>query len=236
MRVLVPAGEWKAGERVGLDEHEIHHLKVRRAKEGERVEILDGAGLQGTGTLVKADRQWMVEVNAAEVREPPAALTLGVAAGDRDRFSWMVEKSVELGVTRIVPLETARTSGVATRLKASHIARIRRSALEAIKQCGASWTAVIKEPIPWFRFVSEPLSGTGWLAHQTGAPAPASMDRDPATVLIGPEGGLTEDEIEMAVSAGYRVTVLGKHTLRFETAALAAASVITQARLRGHHG
>lgn len=241
MRVLVPRGGcppggWKAGKRIGLDEHEIHHLKVRRAKEGERVEILDGAGLQGTGTLLKANREWMVEVNAAEVHEPPAALTLGVAAGDRDRFSWMVEKLVELGVTRIVPLETARTSGVATRLKASHIARTRRSALEAIKQCGASWAAVIEEPIPWSRFVSEPLSGTGWLAHQTGVPAPASMDRHPATVLIGPEGGLTEDEMEMAVSAGYRATALGEHTLRFETAALAAASVIAQARLRGHHG
>jgi 16S rRNA (uracil1498-N3)-methyltransferase len=62
------------------------------------------------------------------------------------------------------------------------------------------------------------------------------MDQRPATVIIGPEGGLTEDEVEMAVSAGYQPLALGPHTLRFETAALAAAAAITQARMRGPHG
>jgi 16S rRNA (uracil1498-N3)-methyltransferase len=240
MRVLVkpggcPPGGWEAGKRVSLEDDELHHLKVRRAKEGEKVEVLDGAGLQGSGILVKADQEWMVEIHAAKVHEPPAALTLGVAAGDRDRFSWMVEKSVELGVTKIVPLKTERTRGVATRLKDSHIPRLRRSALESLKQCGASWAPTVESPVTLSGFLgAPPLSGSGWLAHQAGAPAPASLDQNPVTVIVGPEGGLTEDELKMAASTGYRPISLGDHTLRFETAALAAAAAVTQARMRGH--
>jgi 16S rRNA (uracil1498-N3)-methyltransferase len=236
MRVLVQGGGWAAGQRVSLDEHEAHHLKVRRAKDGERVEVLDGAGLKGTGILVKADREWMVELNAAEVHEAPPALTLGVASGDRDRFFWMVEKSVELGVTRIVPLESERTAGVTTRLKHTHIDRLRRSAVESIKQSGASWAPAVENPVPLSSFVKEPPSGSRWLAHQTGAPAPALLDQSPVIVIVGPEGGLTEEELETAISAGFRPISLGLHTLRFETAALAAAAAVTQARMRGHLG
>jgi 16S rRNA (uracil1498-N3)-methyltransferase len=219
-----------------LDENEIHHLKVRRAQGGERVEVLDGAGLEASGILVKSGREWAVEIDAAEVHEMPPALTLGVALGDRDRFSWMVEKSVELGVTRIVPLETERTAGVATRLKDAHIPRLRRSALESIKQCGASWAPAVENPVPLTMFVNEALNGTGWLAHQSGAPTPAALDQSPVTVIVGPEGGLTEEELEMAESAGYGPISLGAHTLRFETAALAAAAAVTQARMRGQFG
>jgi 16S rRNA (uracil1498-N3)-methyltransferase len=241
MRVLVGRGSgagalWAVGRRVSLDEDEIHHLKVRRAKDGERVEVLDGAGLKGSGTLVKANREWMVQLDAAEVQEPPPALTLGVASGDRDRFSWMVEKSVELGVTRIVPLDSERTAGVATRLKPSHIARLRRSVLESVKQCGASWAPAVESPVSLSSFVEEPVTGSRWLAHQTGTPAPALLDQSPVTVIVGPEGGLTEKELETATSAGFHPTSLGLHTLRFETAALAAAAAITQARMRRQLG
>jgi 16S rRNA (uracil1498-N3)-methyltransferase len=236
MRVLVERGSWEAGKRVSLDGHERHHLQVRRARDGEKVELLDGAGLHGSGTLVKAGEEWLVEINTAEVQRPPAVLTLAVASGDRDRFSRVVEKSAELGVTRIVPLETRHTAGVATRLKDAHIARLGRSALEATKQCGASWAPVIEHPVPLESFVREPLSGHGWLAHQSGAPAPASMDQRPVTVIVGPEGGLTDDEVAMTVGAGYQPVALGSYTLRFETAALAAAAAVTQARMRGQYG
>lgn len=236
MRVVIQRGSGEAGKRVSLDEHEAHHLKVRRAKEGERVEVLDGAGLRGSGTLVKADREWMVDIDAVEVQDRPAALILGVASGDRERFSWVVEKSVELGVTRVVPLESERSAGVATRLKDSHIARLRRSALESIKQCGVSWAPTVEHPIPLPVFVNQPVTGSRWLAHQAGAPAPAALDQSPVTVIVGPEGGLTPEEVLLAASAGYRPTSLGVHTLRFETAALAAAAAVAQARMRGQLG
>jgi 16S rRNA (uracil1498-N3)-methyltransferase len=224
------------GQRVSLEESEIHHLKVRRARDGEKVQVLDGAGFQGDGTLVRVGRSWAVEINGAELVQQPAALTLAVAAGDRERFSWLVEKAAELGVTRIVPLETARTAGVATRLKGAHIGRLQRSAVEAIKQCGAAWAPEIENLIPLMTFLGEPLTGNGWLADQAGDAAPALLDQTPLSVIIGPEGGLSDEERGAAVTAGYRPVALGTHTLRFETAALAAAAAVTHARMRTQHG
>lgn len=236
MRVVVQRGSGEVGKRVRLDDDEIRHLRVRRAKEQEAVQVLDGAGLVGTGTLVRAGRTWMVEISGAELVQRPAGLTLAVAAGDRERFSWMVEKAVELGVTRIVPLETARTAGVATGLKRTHIGRLQRSALESTKQCGVAWAPDIENILPLAAFLGQPLTGTGWLADQGGDATPSSMEETPVSVVIGPEGGLTDEEREAAVTAGYRPSALGMHTLRFETAALAAAVAVNQARMRGRHG
>jgi 16S rRNA (uracil1498-N3)-methyltransferase len=135
-----------------------------------------------------------------------------------------------------VPLESERTTGVATRVKQSHISRLRRASLEAIKQCGVAWAPRVESPVPLAEFAGDPLSGAGWLADQGGDPAPASLDESDVTVIIGPEGGLTDGEREMLVVRGFRPVTLGIHTLRFETAAVAAAAAITQARMRGHHG
>jgi 16S rRNA (uracil1498-N3)-methyltransferase len=241
MRVLVerggcPPGGWEAGKRGSLDETEIHHLRVRRAEDGEIVEVLDGAGLRGTGHLVRAGREWWVEVQHA-VREPrPAELTLAVAAGDRDRFAWMVEKAVELGVTRILPLETARSSGVATKIKDAHLDRLRRRALETIKQCGVTWAPQVERPLSLEAFLEQTLTGSGWLADVTGSPPPITLGQSALTIVIGPEGGLTDAERDSLMTAGYQRTVLGPHTLRFETAALAAAALATMARVRGSNG
>ncbi len=241
MRVVLPQGGCppggcEAGKRVRLDENEIHHLRVRRARNGERVEVLDGAGLLATGSLVQEGREWMVEVEAVDRTQRPPETTLAVAGGDRERFSWMVEKSVELGVTRIVPLETARTAGVSTRLKEVHLERLRRSALEAIKQSGVTWVPSIESPLGLEQLLREQRPAAAWLASSEGEPAPASLGQGAVTVLVGPEGGLNPDEIAAATAAGFQPIALGLHTLRFETAALAAAAVIAQARLRGQHG
>lgn len=235
MRVVVGPGEVKAGQRIYLGEAEVQHLKVRRARGGEKIEVLDGAGTRGSGTLVQSGREWMVDVHSAEHQERPPALILAVATGDRERFSWLVEKAVELGVTQIVPLETERTASVATRLKTPHIDRLHRTALEVLKQCGAAWAPAIEHPVALAEFLVRPLSGTGWLADQGGDPAPAALDAGPVSIIVGPEGGLTDDEREAAVAGGYRPVALAFHTLRFETAALAGAAAITQARMRGAH-
>lgn len=233
MRVLIPPGSAVVGQRASLDESETHHLRVRRAREDDGVEVLDGAGLVGTGRLVRVGSDWMVEVSTAERKARRPELTLAVAAGDRERFSWMVEKAVELGVTAVVPLVTSRSVGVATRLQENHIGRLRRTVLEATKQCGAAWVPTVEEPIALADFAARPVSGIGWLADPAGAPAPAALDRTPITVVIGPEGGFTEEERAALVAAGYRAIALGPNTLRFETAALAAAAVAATARMRG---
>lgn len=241
MRVLVPPGSaagalWAVGQRVSLDKDEAHHLRVRRAREDEGVEILDGAGLVGTGRLVRVGADWMVDIQTAERRTRHPELTLAVAAGDRERFYWMAEKAVELGATVILPLETERTAGVASRFRPDHVGKLRRLVLEATKQCGAAWAPSVELPVPLTEFTTQRIAGQGWLADSSGALPPASLDQTPLTVVVGPEGGLTDAERAMLLSAGYQPIKLGSNTLRFETAALAAAAAAMAARMRSDHG
>jgi 16S rRNA (uracil1498-N3)-methyltransferase len=233
--VLVPPGA-QAGRREQVAEDEQHHLRVRRAQPGELVGLRDGAGLVGTGRLAAAGRWWAVDVETAESRARPPELILAVGAGDRERFGWLVEKAAELGVTQVVPLETGRTGGVATRLREQHLARFRRQALEAIKQCGAAWALEVSPPVELAKFAEGAKSGARWMADVAGEAPPNTLDRAPVTVVVGPEGGLNDEERATLAAAGFRPVTLGPHTLRFETAALAAAAAVSIARLRGTHG
>jgi 16S rRNA (uracil1498-N3)-methyltransferase len=236
MRVLIQRGSGEAGRRVSLEEAELHHLRVRRARDGEAVEILDGSGVRGIGRLVQVGKQWAVEIESLDREEAAAELTLAVAAGDRQRFVWMVEKSAELGVTRIVPLETGHSRGVASRLKSAYLEKLRRAALEAIKQCGAAWAPLVEDLVSLEEYVRRPLGGVGLVADIAGAAPPVGLDRVSVSVVVGPEGGLTDGERESLLTAGYQPVALGRHTLRFETAALAAAAAVVQARMRGLNG
>jgi 16S rRNA (uracil1498-N3)-methyltransferase len=233
--LLVGSGS-VAGQRQPVSEAEAHHLRVRRASAGDEVGLRDGAGLVGTGRLASVGREWVVEVARLEHRPRPAPLWLAVGAGDRERFGWLAEKAAELGATDLVPLETERTAGVASRVRAGQVERLQRQALEAIKQCGAAWAPVVHPPESLARFLARAAAGHRWLADAVGPPPPTALDHSPVTVIVGPEGGLTQAEQELVLGAGYRTVGLAPAILRFETAALAAAAAVTTARLRGQHG
>lgn len=224
------------GQRQPVSEAEAHHLRVRRASAGDEVGLRDGAGLVGTGRLASVGREWVVEVARVEHRPRPAPLWLAVGAGDRERFGWLAEKAAELGATDLVPLETERTAGVASRVRAGQVERLQRQALEAIKQCGAAWAPVVHPPESLAQFLARAAPGQRWLADAIGPPPPTALDHSPVTVIVGPEGGLTQAEQELVLGAGYRTVGLAPAILRFETAALAAAAAVTTARLRGQHG
>jgi 16S rRNA (uracil1498-N3)-methyltransferase len=236
MRVLLPPGTAGQGDRCRVSEEEAHHLRVRRAADGETVELRDGAGLVGRGRLASLTGGWEVEVVQARREKLPPALTLAVGAGDRDRFVWLVEKAAELGVTRVVPLETERTAGVASRIRGGQIEKLRRVAVETLKQCGAAWACEVADPMSLEHFIATVPEGARWVADARGAAGPAGLDSEPVTIVIGPEGGLTGDEIDRLRTAGYLAVTMGPFTLRFETAALAAAAFVAAARQRGMHG
>lgn len=219
-----------------LRDGEAHHLRVRRVEPGETVELRDGEGLVGNGTLRRSGKTWSVEPGATERVAPPPPLVLAVGAGDRERFAWVVEKASELGVTAVVPLECERTAGVATRVRSQHLDRLRRHALEAVKQSGAIWATRVDEPVSLDALVGQPPDGARWLADATGGPVPAMLGDARVTVVIGPEGGLTPAERERVLAAGFEAIRLAANTLRFETAAVAAAAVAVAGRLRGSHG
>jgi 16S rRNA (uracil1498-N3)-methyltransferase len=219
-----------------LREGEAHHLQVRRVGPGEPVELRDGEGLVGSGTLHWNGKVWSVEAAETNRVGPPAPLELVVGAGDRERFAWVVEKATELGVTAVVPLESERTAGVATRVRPQHLDRLRRHALEAVKQSGAPWATRVDGPVSLDALLSRDTDGERWLADAQGRYAPAVLEEAPLTVVIGPEGGFTPTERQRLLAAGFQGIRLAHHTLRFETAAVAAAAVVGAGRLRGSHG
>ncbi len=234
--VLVPPGGVAPGDVVPLPPAEAHHLHVRRTGGAAVVGLRDGQGLVGTGVLRGEGDALEVLVDRAERLPPPAPLRLAVGAGDRDRFGWLVEKAAELGVTEIVPLETARTAGVASRMRDAQVERLRRRALEAVKQCGAAWAPLVREIITLEAFLARPPDGVRWLADARGEPPPAGFGTGALTVLVGPEGGLSEEELDRVRGAGFRPVRFGAQVLRFETAALAAAACAAAARPGGAHG
>ena len=211
---------------------EAHHLiHVMRAKAGSRVTLFDGSGCQFDALVERIGR---AEVELAILsrdridRELPIDLTLGVALPKGDRQKWLVEKAAELGVGRLVPLETAR--GVAHGVEKA-LDRLRRTVIEASKQCGRNRLLEIAEPQPWAAFVADMGQlPQRLLAHpcplSSGSAWPALRVADRVALAVGPEGGFTEEEVALAVGAGWQRIDLGPRILRVETAAVLLSAMI----------
>ena len=215
-----------AADRATLAGPEAHHLiHVMRAAPGVKVVLFDGSGAEFHAIVERVGRS---EVELAILtreeinRELPRDLTLGVALPKGDRQKWLVEKTVELGVTRLVPLRTQR--GVAQPVEQT-LSRLRRSVIEASKQCGRNRLMQIEEPQSWPDFVVSAANvHCRLLAHPHGACEPkfeiAPHLTNSALLAVGPEGGFVADEVAQAVAAGWHTVDLGPRILRVETAAL----------------
>ncbi len=217
------------GEWVTLRESEAHHLlHVMRAKVGTPIVLFDGRGGEWTAEVMKLNRTEvrlaLDEHNPIE-RELANELTLAIALPKGDRQRWLVEKAVELGVSRIVPLTTARSTSSA----AEPPAKLARYVIEASKQCGRNRLLEIAKPQAWGELVSQDLGANKFVAHPGGV-CVGELERvpDASTFLaIGPEGGFTDDEIALARQAGWQIVGLGTRILRIETAALALVAQLT---------
>ncbi|MEO8031875.1 MAG: RsmE family RNA methyltransferase [Gemmatimonadota bacterium] len=232
MAVLVEPGSLAVGKEVPLADEESNHLKVRRANNGATIRLLDGAGTIATGLLTWRGKKASVSIGTVVHVAEPAPLTLAVGAGDRDRFGWVVEKCAELGVTDLIPLASDHATGVATRIREDHIDKLAVRARETLKQSGAAWAPRVHPLQSIEQCSAMARRGLRWLAQPGGALPPAALDDEPITIVIGPEGGWTEQELGHLL-ARFEPIALAAPILRFETAALAAASVVGIARLRG---
>lgn len=228
--LLVSPGASSAGRELVLDSDERHHLRVRRSRPGDPVRLLDGKGLVASGRLLGEPGEGKIRIEAVERAPPPPVLGLAVGAGDRERFAWLVEKAGELGVTDIIPLESERTAGVGTRVRADQVEKLQRRALEAIKQSGAAWAPVIHPPETVSELLERHPGGSRWLADAGGGPLGSFGVDTPVWVAVGPEGGFSGAERDALVNAGWARLRLGSNTLRFETAAIAAAVLVSHAR------
>lgn len=217
-------------ERALLTGSEVHHLAgVMRAKVGDEITLFDGSGheFQGRIEALKKDRCELAILEKREVsREPALAITAGVALPKGERQKWLVEKLTELGVTQLVPLLTTR--GVVQPGEQA-AARLRRSVIEASKQCGRNRLLEIAPAIAaeaWF--AATPASELRLLAEPAGEPfanlQSEICQRQSVHIAIGPEGGFTTAEVDAAKAAGWSPVSLGRSILRIETAAIALAA------------
>jgi 16S rRNA (uracil1498-N3)-methyltransferase len=204
---------------------EAHHLAhVMRTKVGELVTLFDGAGHEHTARVTKIERATIrLEVlsTAAVDREVPCPLVIGVSLPKGDRQRWLVEKLVELGATRFVPLITAR--GVSQPTDGA-LLRLNRAVIEAAKQCERNRLMEIAAPQRWSEFISEaPPNALRLIAHPGMATRltqlPAPTREGGVIAAVGPEGGLTDEEVRAATEAGWTAVELGPRILRVETAA-----------------
>jgi 16S rRNA (uracil1498-N3)-methyltransferase len=212
------------GDRAALTGPEAHHLiHVMRARPGDSVVLFDGSGWEFPAVVEGVGRSQvdLHVVGREEVdREPAREIVLGVALPKGDRQKWLVEKTVELGVRRLIPLRTERA---VTQPGAAALDRLRRAVIEASKQCGRNRLMEVAEPCTWPAFLAETArEECRLLAHPTISQTTAPGDSPGAkTILaVGPEGGLTDEEVAQAVAAGWRTVSLGHRILRVETAAL----------------
>ena len=225
------------GDKATLAGSEAHHLlHVVRATPGMRVVLFDGSGLEFEAEVTSCGRS-VVELSILERREVnrelPFELTLGVPLPKGDRQRWIIEKAVELGVTRFVPLVTERSLAKGEKHAGEKLSRY---VIEASKQCGRNRLMQIAPPHEWPQWLELPTDASTptthavkWIAHPGGRPI-SSQDLGqaiPAFVGFGPEGGLTDDESAAAKDAGWELIGLGPRILRIETAALALVASLT---------
>lgn len=217
-----------------LEDAEAHHLlHVMRAEVGSRITIFDDSGAEFPATVSRIGRKQVeLEVGAREEidRELAGRLVVGVALPKGDRQRWLVEKLVELGAHRLVPLEAERA---VAQPAPKALQRLQRSVIEASKQCGRNRLMELAPPQSPLAFLqAAEHSDQRWFADLEGGPANESKPESTATwIAVGPEGGWSPQERREARDAGWQLLSLGPRTLRVETAAVALATLAMAAEL-----
>ena len=217
-----------AGASIGLSVPQSHYLaQVMRRQPGDMVRLFDGTNGEWAARLVSVGRKAVVALveTPSAPQEITADLWLCAAPLKRDRFDWVAEKACELGVSRLVPVVTQRTN-----MGKLNLDKLRAHMTEAAEQCGRTLIPEVTEPValaellrtwPAERALLFADEGGGEALLSGCARAPA-----PAAVLIGPEGGFTDEERAAIRGVSRAIAVsLGPRILRADTAAVVAVGV-----------
>jgi len=213
-----------------------HLTRVLRVEPGQRYEISDGqAAWLAEVVEARGPRVAFRVLESAETPEPAACITLCAALIKFDRFEWMIEKATELGVERIRPVETARSEKGLFQAAAKRAERWARIAHEAAEQSrrlrppeilpAVRLEVCLRTATATCRFRMEESEAPPLFALLSPAPqAPREIH-----LLVGPEGGWTDEERGAAASSGWQPASLGPGILRAETAAIASIAIAAAA-------
>ncbi len=217
---------FNVGDKVSLEKNNEHHLlKVLRFPVGNNIILFNGDGFDYQAIVISTKKTYEVEVLSQQKNESESSLDLTLAQGivKGEKMDFLIQKAVELGVTRIIPIQTERC---VVRLKTDKVAkRIDHWQKIANHACGQSGRSVIVNvslPKTLTELLNKP-NHNGFVLHHRATESLQTMEKSSkATILIGPEGGLSYVEIKQATQAGFQPLLLGKRILRTETASLVA--------------
>jgi 16S rRNA (uracil1498-N3)-methyltransferase len=227
------AGAPQPGEQVALASDDARHaIRSLRLGVGDRFTSADGQGGVAVCRIVRAERL-LVEAEVVERRvegRPGPFVSVLLAPPKGDRLTWAVQKLTEVGVDEIVLIEATRSVRRFRGPRADRVSvRLDAVAREAAKQARRVFLPRISGPVPWVEAVV-PGEGSMFVLWEEGSEGLLDLlpDDRPARVslVIGPEGGIPEEDARAAERAGATLAWLGPVLLRTETAALAAASVV----------
>jgi 16S rRNA (uracil1498-N3)-methyltransferase len=226
-------GPLTSGKRVKLEGNAASHVtRVLRLRVGSALILFNGEGGEYEASIDKAAGGEVivaVGAHAAHERESPLPVTLAQGVSRGERMDLVVQKATELGVTALAPVLTERSvvrlTAQQSDRKANHWRAI---AIAACEQCGRNRLPLIAAPQGYREFLRSVPGGMRVLLAPGGSVTLKDLARPDGavTVLIGPEGGLTDEEQQAAVAAGFTAARLGPRVLRTETAAIAALALL----------
>jgi len=225
------AGALDVGAVVTLGDEAAHHMHVRRLAAGQRVGVVNGAGSAAGGTLVRLGR-FDAEVALDETWQMPrpAAVHLIVPVADRERMLWLAEKSAELGATSWRSAAWRRSRSVSPRGEGPRFRdKVRARMVAALEQSGGAWLPEILPDAPLPDTLAAAEHGTRLWLDRDGEPLLAAIGPSPVTIVVGPEGGVEDEERDQLTRCDFRAVSVGESILRFETAGVAALATVRAA-------
>ena len=215
---------------VSLNLEETRHLRdVLRLREGENVRVFDGQGGEFSCEIGKIGKRETVLRIIKEISpSAPASnldLTLAVALLKGEKFDLVVQKAVELGVTKLIPIQTKRAD-VKLKDGEKKSERWRKIALEAAKQSGRAELMKIETLLSFKEFIETAEETKILFAERGGTDFSKIEETKKITAVIGSEGGWEDSEIEAARKNNFQIITFGGRILRAETAAISIASVL----------
>ncbi len=211
-----------------------HAVKVLRLEVGREIDVTDGRGTLYKAEIINANpKQCSFKVTRQfSIPRRNFSIHLTIApTKNADRIEWMVEKCAEIGVDEI-SFVLCKTS----ERKTINLERIEKVAISAMKQSQHYWLPKLHAIIPFQQFITQSIAGSKFIAYVDESNPnhlkTVAKSGDQYTVLVGPEGDFSRNELEFAFKAGFQKVSLGPNRLRTETAGLAAVMILNLANIR----
>lgn len=215
----------------------MHALRVLRMKIGDEMVLMDGQGNYYRAEVTLAHTKhclYEIKEQMPQERQWKRHIHLAIAPTKMmDRIEWMTEKAVEIGLDELSFLNCQFSER-----RLVKIPRLEKIMISAVKQSHKAWATKLNDTVTFDTFIKQPREGRKYIAHcYEEVPRTYLFDElrkpsnsDDATVLIGPEGDFSIEEVRQAVAAGYVSVHLGKSRLRTETAGLSAVMMMQLAK------